>query len=155
MAIKVEMAVGEDIPLLVEVATDMHAESNRYRPFAIKISKVEDLLLQLVDHPSGCVLVARDGDEIVGMFWGLISEFFFSNVRVSQDLLLYVLPSYRNGTTAVRLIKYYEQWAIESGAGEIQLAVSADIDNARAIRLYQGLGYEGVGLVMKKDPTDV
>lgn len=147
---KVRLANLEDSERIIELAFQMHAESARYSRYAIFDEQLEHLVSALIERPEGCLLVAERNGRIVGMLWGHIDTFFFSQVRIARDFLLYIEPMSRNGRAAFGLVKRFETWAFESGAAEVDLGVSADIDNEKAVKFYERLGYAPTGLIMTK-----
>lgn len=87
-------------------------------------------------------LVALDGDELVG--WCDIRRHFFPSHAHCGSLGMGLLPAYRGQGLGRRLIEAAISAAREAGMIRIEFGVHAD--NARAIRLYEGVGFvrEGV-----------
>ena len=97
-----------------------------------------------------CALV---GDErgYYGGIIGIISTQFFSDDVCASDLGLFVLPEFRGGSAAIKLVKVYEDWAIANGAKEISLSQSTGIAIEKTMALYEHLGYELTGFSAKKE----
>lgn len=153
--LRVARATEDDLLPVLELAGRMHSESPRYSPFPIDPTKLAEIVTALITHDDGLLLVAYDGDNLIGMFWGFIDEIFFSRVRVSADLLLYITPEHRGCRLATRLVRGYEDWARAAGVTEIQVGVSAGIEDELATKLYERLGYTTVGRTLKKEARDV
>ncbi|MBB3409724.1 ribosomal protein S18 acetylase RimI-like enzyme [Rhizobium sp. BK316] len=87
-------------------------------------------------------LVALDGGELVG--WCDIRRHFFPSRAHCGALGMGLLPDYRGRGLGRRLIAAAIEAAREAGMIRIELGVHAD--NARAIRLYESVGFvrEGV-----------
>ncbi len=147
---RIRRATGEDKETLLELGRDMHAESPRFSKLRYNDAKAASLFDMLVDNPNGIVLLAEDGDKIIGMMAGFASPHFFSFQLFASDFVLYIDPAHRGGTTAMRLIKNFEQWAIELGVAEIVLGVSTEVNAERTAEMYQRLGYEKSGITVIK-----
>ena len=62
-----------------------------------------------------------------------------------------MLPEYRGGIAAVRLVAAYVQWARKGGAKIITVGVTAGIDNDAAIAFYKAMGFHESGVQLMMD----
>ncbi len=124
----------------------MHEES-RFRDMPFLESKIANLL----KNPNCFCSLAKAGDVYIGFIWGLVQDAWFSDSKTGFDLGLYILPEYRGRSMApVRLIKAFEDFCQSKGCFEITLSSSADIQEQKAFRLYEKLGYNKCGFVTFK-----
>jgi len=146
----IRQMVTDDIEALTSIGAAMHLES-AYRHTEYSADKCRALGENIVASPRLVGLVSEINGEINGFFIGVVSEHYFSDTLMASDLLLYVLPEYRNGLSGVRLIKSYIEWAKESGveSDNIQLGQTAGIDPAVVDRLYKKLGFHPSGTIYK------
>ena len=108
----VRRAVLTDIPAILEMARDMHAESPRYRTLGFDADKVCNVAYLLITAAlPGGVLVAEDGDRLVGMLAFEVCSFYFSEERLASDLVMYLRPENRGGALFPRMVKAFEDWA--------------------------------------------
>lgn len=128
----------------------MHAESPRFARFGFDPEKAWALAARVMNEAGFMLIVADRGGELVGMFAGFVAEHFFSSARYASDIVLYVTPEYRGGTTAVRFIHIFERWAAKSGAAECVPGVSTEVHAERTEQLYERLGYKRSGVIMQK-----
>ena len=133
-----------DVPRIMKILHAMHGQS-RYAKWPINDEKLEALVCTLIGNRDGVCLLAVDGDLIVGVMMGLVTEFFFSRERVVTELLIYVLPSHRGTWAALRLGHQFIKWAKNTDAVEIQAGITAGIDDASAERFYMVLGFSDMG----------
>jgi len=147
---KVRPASTADIPRLIELGEDMQRESPRFSQLGYDHDKVARLVQSLIDSPEGLVLVLDTPDGLVGMLVGFVAEQFFSHSLSAQELVVYVCPEHRGGTAGVRMVKAFEVWAFDKGAQEVSLGVSTEVDAARTAGLYERLGYQPSGCVLRK-----
>lgn len=143
-------ATADDIPALLDLGQQMHAESPAFSGTAFVPAKLEYLAGSLLQMPGGILLVAELSGRPVGFMAGLVSEHWITDARQAADLALYVAPEARGGMTAVRLVRAFEQRAQAWGATELVPGVSAGIDNELAVKLYERLGYTRRGIGMWK-----
>lgn len=141
---------SEDIEQLVKMGERMHKES-AYAFLPFNHEKVRRLMLSYIaDHETQCGLVAEEGDVVVGMFAGFLTDYFFNDEKVACDMVLYVDREYRGSSAAVRLIRAFCDWASERGAAEICLGVSTAINTEVTGRFYQKMGFNTMGAIYKQ-----
>ena len=140
----------DDIEALTSIGAAMHLESD-YKNTEYSADKCRALGGNIIANPRLLGLVSESDGDINGFFIGVVSEHYFSDTLMASDLLLYVIPEYRNGLSGVRLIKNYIEWAKESGVepSNIQLGQTAGISPAIVDRLYKGLGFDPSGTIYK------
>ncbi len=144
----IRQATPEDISAMVYLGEQMHGESPRFFRTPYKPEKLARLA-EVVLGDNGIAYVVEVGGEIVGMAIGLVTEHFFSDVRIGTDLAIYVAPEHRGGRHVVALMKAFEGRAAELGAEEIELGVTTGIHADRTASLYERFGFErnSIGLV--------
>jgi len=104
----------------------------------------------LTDRQNYAAFVAVDGNILKGMIAGFIYKHFFGSDKCAADLLFYVDPLFRGGTTGPRLLKRLEVWAKDSGAKDLVLGISSSIHADRTAQLYEKLGFPQIGTMHKK-----
>lgn len=144
-------AVHADIQSLLGLCERMFNESAYAQVCEYSPEKMVHLLNLMVDTPDEYFLyVAEKDGTIIGMYLGLLTEYYFSKDQMAVDLALYVDREKRGGLAAVRLVQAFEDWAFERGAKEIVPATSTQVAPERTAQLYHLLGYEVVGNLFKK-----
>jgi len=136
----------------MELARRMHAESV-FAHIPFDEDQLTQTLLGCIGNPDdGVVLMAQNEDgTLKGFKFGVAHEFYFSKARVAHEMAMYVAPEFRGGFTCAALIKAFERWAKEeAGAMEVVIGVAANIDNDLTSAVYQRLGYEYRGPILKK-----
>ncbi len=131
--------------LALSIGRLIHQES-RFRFFDYSEKKI----LKLLENPNVYSAFSMVDSAVVGFFLGIVQPIWFSEQKVGFDLSLYILPEYRGGTYAVRLIKEFEKFCVEQGCVEVNLSSSAEISTQLALRLYQKLGYQECGFISRK-----
>ncbi|MGV1857398.1 GNAT family N-acetyltransferase [Rhizobium rhizogenes] len=94
--------------------------------------------------------VALDGETVVG--WCDISRHFFPSHAHGSKLGMGIIPSYRGRGLGQRLIETTLQAARNAGFVRVELSVHAD--NARAIALYERVGFVREGIARKSACID-
>ena len=138
-----------DIPAVVDLAKQMHAES-AFSRFEFDDSKMAAQLTMPLTHPNQqfCHVAVSDG-EIVGALFGYVSEFIFGPQLIASDYGWYVLPKARGTSAGVRLLKNFQRWAKDQGASEVSMGVSTDVHKDKTGKLFKKLGYKHVGGLYK------
>jgi len=152
-AVKVRQATIEDIGSLIALGREMHDESPLFSQLDYDESKLAVLGEKLLEQ--GGVFLAEDEDlVVVGMFVGMVSEYFFGHDLMASDFALYVDEDHRGGSIGVRLVKAFEKWAFEFGAKVILLGISTGIQADRTAQLYNRLGFKTHGYTTLKMRTE-
>jgi GNAT superfamily N-acetyltransferase len=142
--VEIRQAIPGDVPVLVRLGADLHAESPRYASTAYSPDKVAGLAQAIIDGrvPDAVIFVAVEYGEVIGIFAGTVFEHWFSHDRMATDYTFYLRPESRGqGKTAVRLVKAFEQWARDRGVTSLVFGTSTEIAERRTVALYHHLGY--------------
>lgn len=144
MQIRLADLADEDVVLSLGQA--LHAES-RFRSVELNIERTRSAIRALITGaPAGCVLVAEHREAgVIGMLAGYVSEYFFADVRVAQDKCFYVLPKYRGGSAALKLLMAFRRWAENRNARELCINMSVDIDQERFGRFMRHMKFSACG----------
>ncbi len=102
-----------------------------------------ELLAYFITDDRFISLVAEESQVVVGMAVAELEE--KEAKRVGHIWTVEVLPPYRRKGIATRLLREVEERLRRRGAVECYLEVRTD--NEAAIRLYEKLGYERVGVM--------
>lgn len=145
---EVRHATRDDIPALIELGRAMHAESPRFSRQPYSPTKTTGTIEFLLAN--GAVFVVVKGGRPVGMMGGMVAPGWFTEECSAVELAVYVTPEHRGGRTGMRLIRAFEAWAFEHGAGEITLGVTTEVDTERTAALYERLGYRRSGVTTVK-----
>jgi GNAT superfamily N-acetyltransferase len=126
-----------------------HRESPRYRRFVFDKEAVEELVAKTIatSTPEGLavILVCEDSDKraLTGLVSLAAQKHTWCSGTYAIDLVQYVKPSRRGGSTFLRLIDAAEQWAESKKVDEIMFGISSGYKARKNIKLYERLGYKG------------
>lgn len=89
---------------------------------------------------------------IIGAFIGYVSEYFFSSSKISQDLIVIVLPKYRSHAYECigKMLSSFESWSKDKNAVEVCVGSSTALNNNNYKNFLEKNGYEDVGFITKK-----
>lgn len=137
-------ATLEDLTDIAVTGWEMHQES-RFSKFPYDVEKVIELASRLIESERGiCLLYEKDG-VLIGGFMGEVVEHYFGRSLAAYDYALFILPQFRGGTAAMRLIKEFVKQAVEKGAQEVVIANSTGVDSEMVEKLYKKLKFTRVG----------
>jgi len=144
---KIRFATAADIPALVELGKAIHGETRLSRfPFNPKRLAAQFESILSPPRSDYCVFVAeKETFGLVGLFWGQISQYYFSDALVATDFMFYVRPELRGTPLAVRLIHGFRQWATNRGADEVCINMTTGIDIDRFDRFLRHMGFDYTG----------
>ncbi|MBT8450281.1 MAG: GNAT family N-acetyltransferase, partial [Gammaproteobacteria bacterium] len=131
----------EDIPQLIELGREMHAEG-AYQQLDYSSAKTEIMFHKCLTLPDHLCLVAEKGDNIVGGILASLSTFWFGYDLIAEERVLFVTAEERKGTLGLKLVRGFEKWALESGAKEILTGTNVGIMTEKVRQFYEALGYE-------------
>lgn len=105
----------------------------------------------LVKSPRSLVLLAFDGEELVGYTCGILHESVFNDRLRVSDIGVYVDSEYRSGSLAKRLIDQLESWSKKLGAKELWLGQTTGDNPDQVVKYYNRLGYTTKGFNCVKE----
>jgi ribosomal protein S18 acetylase RimI-like enzyme len=103
----------------------------------------------LLENNSGCLLVAKSGEKVVGMCSGqiLISTAEGGPCLMMEDLVVH--ENYRGHGIGTRLIERLERFANSRGISRVQLL--ADRNNTPALKFYEKNGWKTTSLICLRE----
>jgi len=109
---KVVLATEQHVNDIVEMSLLFHGESP-YADIAVDREKLNAVAVNfiLTDADHVCLLLIADDDTVAGVLIGYASSLPFSEAKIASELVWYVLPAYRKGIGAGKLLKTFEYWA--------------------------------------------
>lgn len=144
---RIRFALPSDITALARLGRDIHAEGRQSR-LPYNEEKLSRQLKAVLEPPRDdyCILVAENDTEgIIGVFFGYVTEYYFSDSRVATNYVFYVKPAYRGGPEAVKLLTAFRKWAMNRGAKEMYINITSGIQIERFDKLMRHMGFEYTG----------
>jgi len=141
MSYTIRDANHSDILDITIAAKMFSKETNHPALNTINPNKVANSLQQLIDSELGLVKVACFNNEIVGAIAGVVTELPINDLVISQELMLWLDPSHRNGKTAPKLIDAYVAWSTKMGCDFARLSALDAVLEGRAGVLFKRKGF--------------
>lgn len=137
---------------LLVLGKDLHAES-RYSSLPYNEESIWKLLdLTLVMPNKFLCAYSRDQEgKINGFFLGQITTEYFTNLKVANDLGMYVSPKHRGSSIFYRMLKTFEQWSKDNQASKIILYHSTGINPEQSKEMFPKMGYTHYGHIFDKE----
>lgn len=143
------MEVGDIIPLTY-LAEMMHEESV-FAHIPFNKDKVMQLGLDAIYSANYIALSAKQHDKHIGFFIGYYTTHFFSDERVAMDMTLFVHPDNRGSWAAIKMLRWFLNWAKEMDCKSVQLGTVTQVTPERTIALFKRkLGLSVLGTVLTK-----
>lgn len=136
------MATVADLPAICVLGRAMHQEST-FAPMDYDLERVKETLGGLMDKSQFVVVAEGTNGDVIGGMAGMVTQSWFGNDMVANDLALFIHPDHRGGMLAARLIKTFVKWARLAGAKQIRPGVMTGSEAAQA--LYEKLGFRRCG----------
>jgi len=133
MTCEVRQAVAVDVPRLAELSGALG--------YPVALDVFADRLERMLARDDNTVLVATDGQEVIGWLHGAEHELLETG-RHCEILGLIVDARARRGGVGHLLIAAVEAWAASRGID--QIAVRSNIVRVESHPFYEGLGYTRV-----------
>jgi len=127
-----------------EAIAVMYRQFMAFAPYADVWTATDDeisaTIRHLIEHVK--VFVADVDGTLAGCFVAVLSPVWYApSHKVATEVAWWVAPEYRKGTTAIRLIQAFEQWAIESGASMVSMSNLQVNDNGAVADILGRMGY--------------
>lgn len=141
--------VEELLGLWKEFMNDPSAIDEPIPPHEENVKRQRDFVVKLMSEDSGQVLVASDGNRLIGyaMFYNEVNSPFEKTHRTSEVTDLYVKPSYRRRGVGEQLLQSCLDRVKSKGVTHVQLRVWNA--NRAAIALYRKLGFRDRMMTMQ------
>jgi GNAT superfamily N-acetyltransferase len=139
-----------DIPAMMPLAHEMH-RNGVYAGYELDEGQTEHILQALIEHPDVFTMGAFKGDELIGAMLGEIVRDLWVKVTIAIDHIFYIGEEHRGSADGVKLIRLFEQWALQKGADVVRPVVYAGIDNEKVGTMIERMGYAVAGGVYKKE----
>ena len=143
-------AVPEDAPVLLRYVHQISHESDflSFGPGEFELSEEEEagFLKSSLEASHRIYFIAFDGHQVVGTV--NFSAGVRPRVRHTGELGLSVAKSHWGRGIGTQLMQHLISWA-EAHAEINRLQLHVRVDNVRAIRLYERLGFEREGTVLR------
>lgn len=147
--VPVRRMATQDIVHCVHLGKLMHEESS-YSFLSYHPVKVANLLKFSIENENYFAMVAENDRTIVGVMLGHVTPYYFSDDLIAQDLVVFVKKEHRGSFAGVSLINKFCDWADSKGCKETLMGITAGIETDRLKKLYEKLGFEQAGIVMKR-----
>lgn len=143
-------ATVDDLDTLIALGIEMRAESIVPYP-PVDRDHVRKYLDIAVSMPDVFLTAIAEDDAPVGMMTAVAGPYCFSPVVRTTSDLLFVMPEYRGGTAAMRLVRKYKQWSDGLGADNDTLSIATGVSPERTGRFFEAMGFRPMQMIYRRD----
>ena len=138
-----------DLNILLTLGYRMRAESIESYP-PIDRDHAQKHLDMAIAMPDVFLVVLAENDRLtIGMMTAVMGPYSFSpRLRVASDIL-FVLPEYRGGMAAIKLVRRFREWS--EGADSATMSVATGVSPERTGRFFELMGFRPMGMMYQKD----
>lgn len=144
-------ATMDDLPTIIALGEQMHAESPRWSRLTFNRAKAADMLAQLILKPWGVIFVAEKDGEIIGGIAGMVSAHWSSDDLIADEVSFFMASGYRGDMAAPRLIRALRVWGEGTGAKWLDAGTSTGVEPERCAQLYERLGFTRCAIGLEVD----
>lgn len=129
-------------------------ENSNFKNCGWSDGKVYGLVKAAVDPESDTlILIAEDEGEVIGFFIGRVVEYFFSDKKIAEDLVMFFKPDRRDGIGSVisKIILGFQLWATSKGVHEVSVGITSGIAGDGYKKLLKRHGFTEVGVLLKTE----
>jgi RimJ/RimL family protein N-acetyltransferase len=151
MNLEIRKAKPEDAAALLHLAESVMIEEiyslTEPGEFRLTLAQEREWIQQKNENPNHLVIVAEANHQLVGMLE--LSNGHRARIAHTAEFSISVLRPYRDQGVGRRLMDEMLRWAHENPTIE-KLSLKVHADNARAIHLYETLGFIREGYLKKE-----
>lgn len=145
--------VAED---LAQISSMGHwfQQNSDYRRCGWSDQKAAHIILSSTDDNSPYFMRVAEADgELIGMFLGVVTEYFFSEELIAMEQVVFIHPDKRKGASRllVQMFSQFEEWAKQQGAREVCLGVTSGIAGDGYESFIERVGYRRAGSIFKRE----
>lgn len=134
-------ATAADLPALHAMALEFLATSRYGALLTAERPQIDALVTLLQTSGAGVVLVACDGEILIGMLALIVGPHPLSGELMADELAWWVAPLAREGRVGLRLLRAAEGWAVAHGVVWLTLVEPLALE---AVGRYARLGYTAI-----------
>ena len=121
-----------------------HSESG-HRHLSLDLDYLLENSERFTRMASKAFWLAWEGDRPVGVFAGIVHDYYFSRDLIAEDSLWYVVPDKRGTRVGLQLLELFEEWADGQDVVDVRVGQTSNLDP----RVFNGVlgrtGYDNVG----------
>lgn len=139
---EIRYAQDKDYPFILFMATSFIEESGY--PFPISTTKMRDVInsfIQAHGHGKACIVMVDSHDHPVGMVAGAVTDLYYTDERVAQEIVWYVDIDYRGIRESIELLKAFEAWAKWQKCKYVQVSNLQEVNGDKVEKFYNKFGY--------------
>lgn len=143
----------KDFTSIVALCKDALKEPSSYKKYPFSLENLSRMAAIVEANPTlQCCFLAERCNRIVGIIGGHVTNHPFVDLRIAEDIVLYLRPEYRKITNAAALlVDAYERWAIQTAnAKQVRLYETSMIEPEVVARFFTKLGYTKQGDIYSK-----
>ena len=140
---QIALADSDDVPALCSLLQSLFSQEIEFKPD--QKLQIRGLTSIINDPKIGCIVVARENNQVVGMVNLLftVSTALGGRVALLEDMV--VTPEMRGTGVGSRLLQYSVESAVKMGC--LRITLLTDADNEGAHRFYQRHGFDRSSMV--------
>ena len=140
---QIALADSDDVPALCSLLQSLFSQEIEFKPD--QKLQIRGLTSIINDPNIGCIVIARENNQVVGMVNLLftVSTALGGRVALLEDMV--VTPDMRGTGVGSKLLQYSVESAAEMGC--LRITLLTDADNEGAHRFYQRHGFDRSSMV--------
>lgn len=141
----------DDLPGLVRLAREMHAESPNYRDLPFDGESVAAWAAMHIRRDDMLATGVKAGGILVAALMATVTTTYFGPGKIAQEDGLFVIPEFRGTPAGAALIHTFLRFADNQDADRAVVTASAGIDDERTIAFLEKKGFTHTGTCMRFD----
>lgn len=133
----IRSATKDDMLDCLVLFKQFHRESKL--PYGFDVQKTQNVFNETLNIESFKTFVAEKDGDLIGFICCMYMEPLFSTDRVSTDIAWFVSKEHRNSSAGFRLLKQYEEWALQCNIKYVGIAYLERVTDLS--KVYEKKGY--------------
>jgi L-amino acid N-acyltransferase YncA len=142
-------ATHEDLDRIVQIGAALHSETDHFSRCRYVEDKVRKFIGTLIESDDGFVMVVERDGAVIGGMAAVSVEQWFSTDKIATEISVFILPEFRGGMDALRLLRAFRQWAERKQVAYAMAGISTGIHAEKTKLLYEASGMRYVGPIME------
>lgn len=139
-----------DLVMVKTLVKEYIEETPFFNAIPFSDDEANNQFFQALSSHRSYIRLAYFRDELAGIFWGRLGNFFSTKVLFAFDVFCFVRPKFRGRKVADKILEDFENWALKNGCQYVRFVAFSSQNNEGVGAFLTRRGYKQSGTNLVK-----